>query len=215
MLTTAALVMSVCLSAAPTGGEPGAATQPTVPAALDFAMQRLEGGTTHLGRYYGDVVLVVNTASKCGLTPQYQPLQAVHEQYAEQGLKVLGFPANDFNRQEPGTDEQIAAFCERRFGVTFDMFSKIAVKGDGQAPLYRFLTTQTPEEMQGPISWNFEKFLIARDGTVIARFKPKTKPDSMEVVAAIEAAIEAEAPGDVDAVRAVAAEYEADEATAQ
>jgi len=209
MLATATLVMSACLAAAP-DAQPPAATQPAVPAALDFAMPRLGGGTTHLGRYYGEVVLAVNTASKCGLTPQYAQLQALHERYRDRGLRVLGFPANDFKNQEPGADEQIAAFCEQRFGVTFDLFSKIAVGGEDQAPLYRYLTTQTPEPLRGPISWNFEKFLISRDGEVVARFKPRVKPDSREVTHAIETALDAEPPADTEAVRALAAEQEAE-----
>ncbi|MFK7790261.1 MAG: glutathione peroxidase, partial [Phycisphaeraceae bacterium] len=166
--------------------------QPQVktPAALDFEMQTLEGDDIKLNQYHGDVVLMVNVASKCGLTKQYKQLQKLHEEYAEQGLSILGFPANNFGKQEPGTDEEIATFCEQNYGVEFDMFAKLSVKGDDQAPLYAFLTgKKTNPEFAGDISWNFEKFLVSRDGQVIARFSPRTKPNAKEVIKAIEDAI--------------------------
>jgi len=159
-----------------------------VPPALNFTMDSLEGKPVDLAKYKGKVVMMVNVASKCGNTKQYKPLQALHEKYADKGLAILGFPANDFKAQEPGTNEEIAAFCEKNYGVKFDMFSKIVVKGEGQHPLYKYLTAQqTSPEPAGDIKWNFEKFLIGKDGKVAARFAPKTQPDSEEVIKAIEA----------------------------
>ena len=174
------------------------AEQAPTPAALDFEVTSLEGEEVHLGRYHGKVVLVVNTASKCGLTPQYAPLQGLHEKYAEQGLAVLGFPANNFGQQEPGTDEQIEEFCEKNFGVEFDMFSKVSVKGEDICPLYAYLTgEETNPGFDGPVRWNFEKFLISREGKVVARFAPRTQPNADEVIAAIEAELAKPVPAGV------------------
>lgn len=159
-----------------------------VPAVLSFQMKSLDGKPVDLAKYKGKVVLMVNVASKCGLTPQYKQLEALHEKYADQGLAILGFPANEFGRQEPGTDEQIAEFCEKNYGVKFDMFSKVVVKGEGQCDLYKFLTSkETNPDFAGPISWNFEKFLISRDGKVVQRFSPRVPPNDAKVIAAIEA----------------------------
>jgi glutathione peroxidase len=158
-----------------------------VPAALNFKMKRLDGKEANLADYKGKVVLIVNTASQCGLTPQYEGLEALHEKYGKEGLAILGFPANEFGKQEPGTNDEIATFCKKNYGVKFDMFSKVIVKGEGQCPLYQFLTSkETNPKFAGPISWNFEKFLINRDGEVVSRFKPQVEPDSSEVVGAIE-----------------------------
>ena len=144
----------------------------------------------------GKVVLIVNTASRCGLTPQYEALQDLHERYAEQGLAILGFPANDFKEQEPGTDAEIAEFCATNYGVEFDMFSKVVVTGEEKCDLYRFLTApETNPEFPGEIQWNFEKFLISRDGRIVNRFHPKVKPDAEEVVKAIEAELAKPASG--------------------
>lgn len=156
-----------------------------VPAVLNFEMNSLAGKPVNLSQYAGKVVLMVNVASKCGKTPQYKDLQALHEKYGSQGLAVLGFPANEFGKQEPGTDAQIAEFCDSKYGVEFDMFSKVVVKGEGQCPLYQYLTTQS--KFPGDIKWNFEKFLIGRNGEVVARFAPGVDPSSKEVVSAIEA----------------------------
>lgn len=162
-----------------------------VPPVLDFKMKSLTGKPVDLSKYQGKVVLMVNVASQCGLTPQYEALEAVHEKYSDKGLAVLGFPSNDFGAQEPGTNEEIAQFCQENYGVKFDMFSKIAVKGEEQDPLYKHLTSEeTNPGKAGPISWNFEKFLIGRDGKVVERFEPKVAPDSPEVVAAIEKELE-------------------------
>jgi glutathione peroxidase len=156
---------------------------------LDFTMKTIDGKDVKLSeKYAGKVVLIVNVASKCGNTPQYKDLEALHEKYGEQGLAILGFPANEFGGQEPGSDKEIKGFCEATYGVKFDMFSKIVVKGEGQHPLYKFLTDPaTDPKFPGPIGWNFEKFLIARDGSIVGRIKPGTKPSSPEVIKAIEA----------------------------
>jgi len=136
------------------------------------------------------VLLLVNVASKCGFTPQYKGLEAVYEKYKDQGLVVIGFPANNFLSQEPGTNEEIKTFCSRTYNVTFPMYSKISVKGDDKAPLYRYLTdTNANPTTGGEIKWNFTKFLVGRDGKIIARFEPKVTPDSAEVTSAIEHAL--------------------------
>jgi glutathione peroxidase len=159
-----------------------------VPAALNFTLKSLDGKDVNLSKYAGRVVLMANTASKCGLTPQYKGLQELHKKYAGKGLAVLGFPANNFGGQEPGSDEEISLFCQKNYGVDFDMFSKISVKGDDIAPLYKHLTSkETNPQFPGEISWNFEKFLIGRNGEIVARFSPKVSPDSPEVSQAIEA----------------------------
>lgn len=157
-----------------------------VPAVLNFKMKDLKGKDVDLSKYQGKVVLIVNTASQCGLTPQYEGLQALHEKYADEGLAILGFPANEFGQQEPGSNDEIAEFCKENYGVKFPMFSKVVVKGEGQCPLYRFLTSADSDpDFPGDITWNFEKFLISRDGEIVARFAPMIKPESEEVVTAI------------------------------
>ena len=161
-----------------------------VPAALNFTMNSLDGKPVDLSKYQGNVVLMVNVASQCGYTPQYTGLQALHKKYAGKGLRILGFPANDFGQQEPGTNAEISEFCTKNYGVEFDMFSKIVVKGSGQAPLYRFLTSkQTNPKFGGDVEWNFEKFLIGRNGEVIGHFISDVEPLSREMVAAIEKAL--------------------------
>lgn len=152
---------------------------------LQFNMKRLDGKEESLDQYKGNVVMLVNVASKCGLTPQYKQLQAIYEQYSDKGFTILGFPANDFMGQEPGTDEEIAEFCEMNYGVTFPLFSKITVKGDGMHPLYQELTTM-PEPIGGDVMWNFQKYLVDREGNVVQKFGPRTTPDDPEVVQAIE-----------------------------
>ena len=164
------------------------------PSVLGFTVQAIDGEDVELSEYEGDVVLIVNVASRCGLTPQYEQLQALHEEYAEQGLSILGFPANNFRGQEPGTNDQIFQFCQENYGVEFDMFAKVSVAGDDICPLYEFLTSEeTNGEFAGEIRWNFDKFLVSRDGAVIARFAPRTRPDSDEITNAIEAALAADA----------------------
>lgn len=158
------------------------------PAALDFTMKSLDGKEVDLGKYQGQVVMVVNVASKCGLTPQYEQLQALHEKYGSQGLAILAFPCNQFAGQEPGTAQEIQQFCRVNYGVTFPLFAKIEVNGEDAAPLYKHLTAlNTEPKGPGKIDWNFEKFIIGRNGEVVARFAPRTKPDAPEVIKVIEA----------------------------
>lgn len=155
---------------------------------LDFTMESIDGKPVELSKYKGNVVLIVNVASKCGLTPQYKQLEAVYTKYKDQGLLVLGFPANEFGKQEPGKNEEIAQFCSSKYNVDFPMFSKIVVKGADMNPLYQFLTSKdTNPGFEGDIKWNFEKFLVGRDGKVIKRFAPPIKPDDPQVTTAIEA----------------------------
>ena len=152
---------------------------------LEHTMKRLDGREEALETYKGKVVLVVNVASKCGLTPQYKGLQSLYEQYEGQGLEILGFPANDFMGQEPGSDTEISEFCEINYGVTFPLFSKITVKGEEMHPLYQELTTM-PEPIGGDVLWNFQKYLLNREGEVVAKFGPKTEPRDPALVAQVE-----------------------------
>ena len=159
------------------------------PGALyEFEATRADGAGKRLGDYRGKVLLIVNTASECGFTPQYEGLEALYQKYKGRGLRVLAFPTNDFGGQEPGTDAQIKTFCSRNFGVTFDLFSKVVVKGNEAHPLYRFLTTESGHN--GPIPWNFSKFLVARDGRVAERFGPDTEPLAPRLTAAVEMLLE-------------------------
>jgi glutathione peroxidase len=156
------------------------------PAALyAIEVRRLSGGVERLERYRGDVLLIVNTASRCGYTPQYEGLQALHERYHARGLRVLGFPSNDFAGQEPGSDREIGAFCRANYGVAFPMFSKLRVRGDDAHPLYALLTG-LPAPVGGPVQWNFQKYLADRDGRVVARFAPAVEPDAPALVGQIE-----------------------------
>jgi glutathione peroxidase len=155
----------------------------------DFTMKSIEGKPTSLKKYKGKVLLVVNVASKCGLTKQYTALQSVYSKYKDQGLVVLGFPANNFGGQEPGSDEEIQGFCNTNYNVSFPMFSKISVKGEDIAPLYKWLIEETGNK--GDIEWNFGKFLIGKDGKSAKRFSPTEKPDSKALVEAIEFALSA------------------------
>jgi glutathione peroxidase len=162
------------------------------PPVLQFTMASLDGKPVDLQTYRGKVVLIVNVASKCGYTPQYAGLEKLNESYADKGLAILGFPANDFGQQEPGTDSEIAEFCRKNYGVRFDMSSKIAVTGDNKAPLYRYLTSKDSNPtFGGEVKWNFEKFLVGRDGTIVGRFSSKVDPASAELTKAIEAALAA------------------------
>lgn len=146
----------------------------------------INGKKVSLSEFEGDVLLIVNTASECGYTPQYEGLQAIFDEYKDKGFNVLGFPANNFGGQEPGSDEEIAQFCEMNFGVSFPMFTKISVKGDDIHPLYEYLTKAENPDFTGDVSWNFEKFLIDGDGNVIRRFKSNVTPESDELRSAIE-----------------------------
>ena len=156
----------------------------------EFTMDALNGTPTSLANFKGKVMLVVNVASQCGYTYQYEGLQALYAKYKDQGFVIAGFPANNFGAQEPGTNEQIGAFCRSKFGVTFPMFSKISVAGNDKAPLYRFLTDKAANpNTAGEIQWNFTKFLVDKDGKVIARFEPAVEPQSKELISAVEAAL--------------------------
>ncbi|HVX42529.1 MAG TPA: glutathione peroxidase [Mycobacteriales bacterium] len=156
----------------------------------DIPLHTLTGDPASLGDLRGKAVLVVNVASKCGLTPQYEGLERIHERYADRGFSVAGFPCNQFGGQEPGTSEEIQTFCSTTYGVTFPMFEKIEVNGEGRHPLYQELV-QVPDAdgETGDIQWNFEKFLIDPEGKVVRRFRPRTEPESDEVTAAIVSAL--------------------------
>jgi glutathione peroxidase len=159
---------------------------------LDFQVKDIDGKDVDLAKYKGKVFLIVNTASQCGLTPQYKELEATFEKYKDKGFQILAFPANEFGKQEPGSNEEIKEFCSSKYKVSFPLFSKIVVKGKGIDPLYDYLTSkETNPKFAGDISWNFAKFLVNRKGEVIARFQPKEKPDSAAVVTAIEKALDA------------------------
>jgi glutathione peroxidase len=151
----------------------------------EFTLNSIDGKPAPLSAYQGKVVLIVNVASRCGFTPQYAGLEALYEKYKDRGFTILGFPANNFGAQEPGTNEEIKTFCSSRYNVTFPMYSKISVKGDDKAPLYQFLT----DAAGGEIQWNFTKFLVDKNGKVVARFEPKVTPESPEVAEAIEKAL--------------------------
>ena len=176
-------------------GTRSVAADPAPKSPLDFTVKNIDGKDVPLSKYKGQVVMIVNTASKCGFTPQYDDLEAIYEKYKSQGFVVLGFPSNDFGHQEPGTDSEIKTFCTSKHNVKFDMFSKIDVLGEGQAPLYSFLTGKdTDPKFAGKISWNFNKFLIDRNGNVIARFESVVKPTSAAVSIPLEAALKEDAP---------------------
>jgi glutathione peroxidase len=151
----------------------------------EFTLNSIDGKPGPLSAYQGKVVLIVNVASRCGFTPQYAGLEALYEKYKDRGFTILGFPANNFGGQEPGTNEEIKTFCSSKYNVTFPMYAKISVKGDDKAPLYQFLTAATGSEIQ----WNFTKFLVDKNGKVVARFEPKVTPESPDVAEAIEKAL--------------------------
>ena len=155
------------------------------PNIYDVPLKTIDGADTSLKPYHGKVILVVNVASKCGNTPQYKGLEALYRKYKDQGLVVAGFPCNDFGAQEPGSNEEIKEFCSSKYDVTFPMFDKLHVKGPDQHPLYAVLSGKD-SPFPGDIQWNFGKFLIGVDGQIVKRFDPRTKPDSEEVVQAIE-----------------------------
>ncbi len=151
----------------------------------EFQMKSIDGEEVSLADYDGKPLLIVNVASRCGFTPQYEGLQALYEKYESKGLVVIGFPANNFGAQEPGTDAEIKTFCNREYGVSFPMFSKISVKGADKAPLYEYLTGATGQE----VPWNFTKFLVGKDGKVIRSFAPDVEPLAPELTSAIEKAL--------------------------
>lgn len=158
------------------------------PAALAYSVERIDGTPARMSYYLGKVVLVVNVASQCGYTPQYEGLEALYKKHSKDGLAIVAFPSNDFGGQEPGTNQEIQSFCRTKYGVDFDLMAKIQVKGDQKHPFYQFLTsTETNPEFGGEIGWNFVKFLISREGKVVARFPSSVPPLSREIVSAVEA----------------------------
>lgn len=160
---------------------------PSERSVYDFSMKNIDGRDVKLDAYKGNVVMIVNVASKCGYTPQYEGLEAIYKKYKDQGFEILGFPANNFMGQEPGTEAEIKEFCSTKYGVTFPMFAKISVTGTDQHPLYTYLTSkQSNPEFGGDISWNFNKFLLDRNGKVVARFGSKDKPEDAAVTGAVE-----------------------------
>ena len=154
--------------------------------AHDFSAKTITGQDKKLADYKGNVLLIVNVASECGLTPQYDGLEKLHEQYAAKGLRVIGFPANEFGAQEPGTNEEIQSFCKTKYGVKFDMMSKVVVKGDGIDPLFAWLVKETGGN---DIKWNFGKFLVGKNGEILQRFEPKVEPLDPKITSAIDKAL--------------------------
>jgi glutathione peroxidase len=156
----------------------------------EFTLPSIDGKPMPLSSFKGKVILMVNVASRCGHTPQYSALEAIYEKYKDRGLVVLGFPANNFGAQEPGTNEEIKTFCSTKYQVTFPLYAKVSVKGEDTTPLYQYITQDANPAVAGEIKWNFTKFLVDRNGKVVQRFEPAVKPDSPEVVAAIEKLLE-------------------------
>lgn len=189
-MTTAKLLtmLLTCLSVWSTGAMCAmAVARADQSSPLTGEVKKIDGTAVDLAKYKGKVVLVVNVASRCGYTPQYTGLQKLYDTYKDKGLVVLGFPANEFGSQEPGSDTDIATFCSSKYGVTFDMFSKVVVKGPNKSPLYKSLTeSATPP---GEVSWNFEKFLIGRDGAIVGRYKSAVAPEDAKLTGAIETAL--------------------------
>jgi glutathione peroxidase len=190
-LASLAMAAAVLAAALPRAAVAGPGDEPKKPASvLDFKVQDIEGKAVDLAKYKGDVLLIVNTASQCGNTPQYAGLEALYERHKGQGLEVLAFPANEFGHQEPGSNAEIRQFCTARYNVSFPLFAKIVVKGPAIHPLYRFLTSaETDPKFAGDIHWNFDKFLVNRKGQVIARFLHSEKPESAGFVKAVETAL--------------------------
>lgn len=185
LILFAALALALPLSAAKKK-----AVQPPKEAPVgiyQFTVNDIDGKPKSLEAYKGKVALIINVASECGNTPQYKGLQAMYEKHKAEGLAILAFPANNFGGQEPGTEKEIKTFCERNYNVSFDLFSKVEATGEKIAPLYKYLTTESG--FNGPIGWNFAKFLVDRNGKVINRFAPGMKPDDPALVAAVEAAL--------------------------
>lgn len=184
LLSTMAILQATVQAA----DEPAAtADGEKVPAALAFKVQDLAGQEVDLAKYKGKVLLVVNTASNCGYTPQYEALEKLHEKYTDQGLVVIGFPCNQFLGQEPGSNAEIAEFCKSNYNVQFDMMAKVDVNGKNASPFYKFLTSEASDpKFAGPIKWNFTKFVIGRNGEVVARYEPAMEPASPQVVKRLE-----------------------------
>lgn len=179
-------VLCAALLIVPAGTRAGGAEK----SIYDFTMKSIDGKPIPLSTYKGKVILVVNVASRCGFTPQYKDLEALYRKYADRGFAILGFPANNFREQEPGTNAEIKQFCTATYGVTFPMFSKISVKGNDEDPFYRYLTSpEANPSTSGEVMWNFQKYLVGRDGKVLAKFLSRVTPMSEEVTSAIESAL--------------------------
>ncbi len=186
------LVVAACgggqqQSTGATPDEPAVAAESAAAGIIDQTVESLTGETVELASFRGRPMLIVNTASKCGYTPQYDGLQKLYERYGDRGLVVIGFPSNDFGNQEPGTAEEIGNFCRLNYGVTFPMMAKVHTKGPDQSPVYRALTTESGEEFEGEVRWNFTKFLVDQEGHVVARFESSVEPLDEQVTSAIDA----------------------------
>lgn len=165
--------------------------------ALRFKMKDIDGKRQKLSQYYGNVVLMVNTASRCGFTPQYEGLEEIYEKYSKKGFVILAFPANNFGKQEPGPNDEIKQFCQSKYNVTFPLFGKVSVKGEDICDLYKYLTDKKSDHKEGgEIPWNFTKFLVNRKGEVVARFGPRTKPQDPKLTGAIEEQLAVAVPED-------------------
>lgn len=185
---TTCVLLTLLFGACKPGYAAGTSTRDAAMAPVyAFTLNDIDGNPLALDAFTGKVLLLVNTASLCGNTPQYEGLQTLYEQYREQGLEILAFPANNFGKQEPGTNEEIKSFCYTKYALEFPLFSKISVKGEDMHPLYHYLTTQSP--FPGEIEWNFQKFLVNRQGEIIARYRPGLKPLSSQIVQDIEQAL--------------------------
>ncbi len=180
-------LLALCLAFASTAF---AAPAPDTGKVYTYTMKSIDGDPTSFKQFRGKVLFLVNVASSCGFTPQYKALEAIYEKYKDQGLVIVGIPANNFANQESGTDAEIKTFCSKKYNVTFPMMSKVSVKGNDQTPLYQYLTDKTINPTTGgEIKWNFTKFIFDRKGNPVARFEPATTPDSPQVIAAIESAL--------------------------
>ena len=189
-----AILFSLLLTASSVAQQvPAKAANAKTPASLNFKMKSIDGKDVDLSKYAGKVVVFVNVASKCGFTPQYKDLQKLHETYKGKGVAIVGVPCNQFGGQEPGTNEEVAKFCQSEYGVEFDMLSKVDVKGSGQCGLYKYLTAQDIKPAgKGPIKWNFEKIVLDKAGKPIARFGSRTKPTSKSFTDVLEVALKGE-----------------------
>ncbi len=175
--------------------KPAAAPASGEKSVLDFVVKDMDGKDVPLRKFEGDVLLIVNVASKCGLTEEnYSQLEPMYQKYKDKGFRILAFPCNDFGGQEPGTHEQIKQFCREQYHGTYDLFAKLAVKGEQAAPLYKYLTAHPSEKIKGDVAWNFQKYLIGRDGQVIEKFDPRVKPSDEKLTKPIEKALEAPRP---------------------
>lgn len=180
MRTTIVCLLAGLLALAPAAARAESKGDKKVPSVLNYKMKGLDGKEVDLSKYQGKVVLFVNVASKCGLTPQYTGLQKLYDKYGKEGFVVIGVPANEFGSQEPGSDKEIAKFCTDKYNVTFPMLSKVVVKGDGIAPLYDHLTSKDKDpKFAGEIKWNFTKFLIGKNGEIVNRFEPRVDPEKL------------------------------------